>query len=94
MARANWIDDDNHPDLEAHVGQLEHFAAALADGKVDAAELATQADNLKAAMRAVEGDLTDDQHAKVTKLLAETVAFAVMQVLHDMAQAKVAAAVK
>ncbi len=94
MARANWIDDDNHPDLEAHVGQLEHFAAALADGKVDAAELATQADNLMAAMRAVEGDLTDDQHAKVTKLLAETVAFAVMQVLHDMAQAKVAAAVK
>lgn len=94
MARANWIDDDNHPDLEAHVGQLEHFTAALADGKVDAAELATQADNLKAAMRAVEGDLTDDQHAKVTKLLAETVAFAVMQVLHDMAQAKVAAAVK
>ncbi len=94
MARANWIDDDNHPDLEAHVGQLEHFAAALADGKVDAAELATQADNLKAAMRTVEGDLTDDQHAKVTKLLAETVAFAVMQVLHDMAQAKVAAAVK
>lgn len=94
MARASWIDDDNHPDLEAHVGQLEHFAAALADGKVDAAELATQADNLKAAMRAVEGDLTDDQHAKVTKLLAETVAFAVMQVLHDMAQAKVAAAVK
>jgi hypothetical protein len=74
--------------------QPGHFAAALADGKVDAAELATQADNLKAAMRAVEGDLTDDQHAKVTKLLAETVAFAVMQVLHDMAQAKVAAAVK
>ncbi len=94
MARANWIDDDNHPDLEAHVSQLEHFTAALADGKVDAAELATQADNLRTAMRAVEGDLTDDQHAKVTKLLAETVAFTVMQVLHDMAQAKVAAAVK
>jgi hypothetical protein len=66
----------------------------MADGVVDAAELATQEDNLKAAMRAVEGQLTDDQHAKVTKLLAETCAYAVMQVLHDMAQAKVAAAVK
>ena len=42
MARANWIDDDNHPDLDAHVGQLEHFAKAIADGAIDAAELATQ----------------------------------------------------
>lgn len=89
MPRANWIDDDNHADLDEHVAQLEHFTQALADGNVDAAELATQEQNLKAAMRAVEGDLSDDQHAKVTKLLAETVAYTVMQVLHDMAKAKV-----
>ena len=94
MARANWIDDDNHPDLEAHVSQLEHFANAIADGQVDADELARQEENLKNAMRAVEGTLSDDQHAAVTKLLAETCAYAVMQVLHDMAQAKVRAAVK
>lgn len=41
MARANWMDDDNHPNLEAHVGLLEHFTAALADGVVDEQELAT-----------------------------------------------------
>ncbi len=91
MARASWIDDDNHPDLDAHVAQLEHFTAAMADGVVDAAELATQEDNLKAAMRAVESTLSDEQHAAVTKLLAETCAYAVMQVLHDMVQAKAAA---
>ncbi len=94
MARANWIDDDNHPDLDAHVQQLEHFTASIADGVIDAKELATQEDNLKAAMRAVEGQLSDAQHALVTKLLAETCAYAIMQVLHDMAQAKVQAAIK
>lgn len=89
MARANWIDDDNHPDLEAHVGQLEHFTAALADGVVDEKELATQEDNLKAAMRAIEATLSDEQHAQVTKLMAEVAAYSVMQILHDMAQTKV-----
>lgn len=94
MARASWIDDDNHPDLDAHVAQLEHFANAIADGVVDAGELATQEDNLKSAMRAVEAQLSDEQHAAVTKLLAETCAYAVMQVLHDMAKAKVSRAIK
>lgn len=94
MARANWIDDDNHPDLDAHVGQLEHFASAIADGNVDAAELERQQANLCDAMRAVESDLTDEQHAKVTKLLAELAAYTVMQMMHDLAQAKVQRAIK
>ena len=94
MARANWIDDDNHPYLDAPVGQLEHFAQAIADGVVDAAELAKQEANLTAAMRAVEGSLSDEQHAKVTTLLAEVAAYTVMQMMHDMAQAKVQRAVK
>ncbi|HVK76162.1 MAG TPA: hypothetical protein VM734_22705 [Kofleriaceae bacterium] len=94
MARANWIDDDNHPDLDAHVAQLEHFTQSIADGVIDASELAKQQENLKAAMRAVEGSLSDDQHAKVTKLLAELTAYTVMQVLHDMAAAKVERAIR
>ena len=28
MARASWIDDDHHPDLDAHMAQLEHFATS------------------------------------------------------------------
>ena len=88
MGRANWISDDSHPDLDAHVEHLEHFAQALADGVVDAGELAKQEQNLVAAMRAVESELSDSQHAKVTRLLAELTAYNVMQVLHDMAEAK------
>lgn len=89
MARANWLNDESTPDLDAHVSQLEHFAAALADGVVDSSELAKQEQNLVAAMRAVESTLSDDQHAKVTALLAELTAYNVMQVLHDMAAARV-----
>jgi mannose/fructose-specific phosphotransferase system component IIA len=89
MARANWLNDESTPDLDAHVSQLEHFAAALADGVVDSGELVKQEQNLVAAMRAVESTLSDDQHAKVTALLAELTAYNVMQVLHDMAAARV-----
>ena len=88
MARPSWIDDDSHPDLEAHVGKLEHFSASLADGVIDAGELATQESNLVHAMRAVEGSLSDDQHAKVTKLLAELTAYSVMQTMHELMTAR------
>lgn len=94
MARASWIDDDSNPHLDDHVQQLEHFTNSIADGVVDEAELAKQEQNLVAAMRAVEGQLSDELHGKVTKLLAELTAYTVMQVLHDMARAKVHAALK
>ncbi|MCP4446041.1 MAG: hypothetical protein GY811_11950 [Myxococcales bacterium] len=85
MARANWIDDDNHPDLDEHVGQLEHFVASIADGVVDKDELAKQEGNLVAAMKAAEATLNDEQHALVTKLLVELTAYNVMGALHEMA---------
>jgi hypothetical protein len=94
MARTSWIDADNHPDIDAHVSQLDHFTQAIADGAVDTAELAKQEQNLLAAMRAVEKDLTDEQHAKVTKLLAELAAYSVMELLHEMTQAKLQRAIK
>lgn len=93
MARASWINDDSHPDLEAHVEKLDHFAQSLADGVIDATELATQEKNLVAAMRAVEGTLSDEQHGKVTHLLAELTAYSVMRTLHEMVQARVQQAV-
>jgi hypothetical protein len=93
MARASWISDDSHPDLDAHVDKLEHFAASLADGVIDDHELATQEANLVAAMKAVEGGLSDEQHAQVTKLLAELTAYSVMRTLHEMAHARVHKAV-
>jgi hypothetical protein len=93
MARASWINDDTTPDLDAHVGQLEHFTQSIADGEIDAQELATQEQNLVSAMKAVESSLDDEQHAKVTRLLAEVAAYTVMRTLHEMAQARVQNAV-
>jgi hypothetical protein len=89
MARASWLDDDSHPDLDAHVESLDHFAASLADGAIDTHELTTQEANLTAAMQAVESSLSDDQHAKVTKLLAELTAYSVMRTMHELAQARI-----
>lgn len=89
MARASWISDDSHPDLDAHVDGLDHFAASLADGVIDDQELATQEANLVAAMKAVESSLSDEQHAKITKLLAELTAYSVMRTLHEMAHARI-----
>ena len=94
MARASWIDDDSNPALDAHVAKLEHFSSSLADGKIDTTELEQQEQNLVAAMRAVEPNLDDAMHGKVTKLLAELTAYTVMQVLHDMAKAKVQRSIK
>lgn len=91
MARTSWIDADSNPDLDAHVAQLEHFTASMADGNIDAGELERQEQNLVAAMRAVEGSLSDDQHAKVTRVLAELTAYSVMRTLHDLAAARVRA---
>jgi len=93
MARASWINDDTTPDLDAHIGQLEHFTQSIADGVIDAQELATQEQNLVAAMQAVEGSLDDALHAKVTRLLAEVAAYAVMRTLHEMTQARVQGAI-
>jgi hypothetical protein len=94
MARASWINDESHPDLDAQVNNLDHFTQSLADGVIDAGELATQEKNLVAGMKAVEGALDDATHAKVTKLLAELTAYSVMRTLHEMMQARVQKAVK
>jgi hypothetical protein len=89
MARTSWITADSNPDLDAHVAQLEHFTQSLADGVVTSDELEKQEANLVAAMRIVEASLTDDQHAKVTKLLAELTAYSVMRTLKELTAAHV-----
>jgi hypothetical protein len=93
MARTSWINDESTPDLDAQVGKLEHFTQSIADGVIDAKELATQEKNLVSAMKAVEGTLDDAQHSAVTKLLAELTAYSVMRTLHEMTQARVQQAV-
>lgn len=89
MARISWVDADSNPDLDAHVAQLEHFTNSMSDGVIDKNELEKQENNLVAAMRAVESSLNDEQHAKVTKLLAELTAYSVMRTLHELTAASV-----
>jgi tape measure domain-containing protein len=86
MARINWLDEETElPALDEHVQQLEHFTQSLADGEVDADELAKQNQAVVAAMKAVQDELGDEQHAKVTKLLVELTALNIMQTLHELA---------
>ena len=89
MGRSSWIDDDNNPLLDEHVSRLDHFTQAMADGVISADELETQENLLVDAMRAIESELSDEQHHKITRLMAELAAYSVMQVLHSLAAARV-----
>ena len=93
MGRVSWLDEDTDlPLIDEHLQQLEHFTASLADGVVDSAELERQQHALIAAMKAVEAELDDEQHAKVTQLMVELTAFNVMSLLHEMAGGRVRSA--
>ena len=84
--RTNWLDDSMEiPALNERVQNLEHFTNSMADGVIDEEELQTQNENLVNAMKAVQDDLTDEQHDKVTTLLVELMAFSTMSTLHELA---------
>jgi len=83
--RINWLDEETElPALEEHVAKLKHFTDSMADGVIDDAELEGQNEAVVAAMRAVQDDLTDEQHEKVTTLLVETMALSIMSTLHQL----------
>jgi predicted transcriptional regulator len=85
VARTSWFDAKaEHPSIQEQVSRLESFTDALADGVVTAQELSGQEQRLMAAMKAVEAELSDDLHAKVTKVLVELTAYDVMRVLHEL----------
>jgi hypothetical protein len=85
MARTSWFDDKaEHPVIQERVTQLESFTNALADGVVTAQELADQEARLVAAMKSLELDLNDAQHAKATTVLVEMTAYNVMRLLHEL----------
>lgn len=88
MPRVSWLNDDNAPQLDERAQRLEHFATSMADGVIDKDELQKQEENLVAAMKAVESDLSDELHEKVTTLLVELTAFNVMSILHELASAR------
>jgi hypothetical protein len=89
MARVSWLDEDNVPMIDEHVAQLESFTDALADGIVDKDEVERQQTSLIAAMKAVESELSDELHDKVTRLMVELTAFNTLTVLHELAVERV-----
>ena len=85
MARMNWFDEStHHAVIDEQVGKLESFADAMADGIIEKQELERQELALVAVMEEVEGQLSDAQHAAVTRLLVELSAYNVMRTLHEL----------
>jgi hypothetical protein len=85
MARASWFDDKaEHPVIQDRLMKLDSFTSALEDGVVSKQELNGQEQRLVAAMKKVEGELSDDQHSSVTTLLIEMTAYNVMRLLHEL----------
>jgi hypothetical protein len=85
MARTSWLDDKaEHPLMHEQISKLDSFTSALADGVVTKQELANQEQRLVSAMKTLESQLSDDQHAKVTTVLVELTAYNVMRLLHEL----------
>jgi len=85
MARTSWLDDKaEHPLIQEQIQKLDSFTSAMADGVISKQELAGQEQRLIAAMKQVEAQLNDDQHARVTTLLVELTAYNVMRLLHEL----------
>ena len=85
MARTHWFDDSTHlPVIDEQAQKLDSFVQAMADGVIGKDELERQQESLIQVMKAVESDLTDEQHAKITQLLIELSAYNIMRLLQEL----------
>ena len=85
--RVQWLDDQAQtPVIDQHARKLTTFLEAVADGRIDAAELKAQEERVVALMRRIEPRLDDALHAEVTALLCELTAYDLMQMLSQMQQ--------
>jgi hypothetical protein len=85
MKRVDWFDEKTHvPVIDEQVQKLTTFVDAMADGVIDHDELEKQQSSVIEAMKAVEADLNDEQHAKITRLLVELSAYNIMRLLHEL----------
>jgi len=83
MARKSWLDEKGESTLiDDYAQQTTSFIEAMADGKIDDNEIASQEAKLVELMKKIEPKLDDAQHAEITELLCELSAFNVMQMLH------------
>jgi hypothetical protein len=85
VRRTSWFDEKaEHPLVQEQVTKLESFTAAMADGMVSKQEVTGQEQRLVAAMKELEPELSDEQHAKVTTVLVELTAYNVMRLLNEL----------
>jgi hypothetical protein len=85
MTRISWFDEKtNVPVIDEQAHKLSAFVDAMADGLIDDTELEKQQASVVAAMKAVEGELSDQQHEKVTRLMVELSAYNIMRLLHEL----------
>jgi hypothetical protein len=89
MKRVDWFDEKTHvPVIDDQVQKLSAFVDAMADGVIDNSELEKQQASVIEAMKAVEAELNDEQHAKITRLLVELSAYNIMRLLHELQQTR------
>jgi hypothetical protein len=94
MTRVSWFDEKTHvPVIDEQVKNLSAFVDAMADGVIDEAELDKQQVSVVEAMTAVESDLNDEQHAKVTRLMVELSAYNIMRLLHELQKSRLERAI-
>lgn len=87
--KSHWLDENtDEPMIAEQAQRLESFLAAMADGRVDEAELQAQQQRLVQLMREVEPLLDEKLHAKVTQLLCELTAYDIMHTVYTMQQAR------
>jgi hypothetical protein len=87
--RKSWLDDKtNEPLIDQYAKQTGAFIDAMADGRVDAAEVEIQEQRLTALMKEIEPQLDDATHEKVTRLLCELSAYNLMQFLHTIHESR------
>jgi hypothetical protein len=88
-AGSAWFDGASSALLIAEQAKrLESFLAALADGRIDDAEMQAQEARLVNVMKEVEPLLDEKLHAKVTALLVELTAYDMMQALYAVQQSR------
>ena len=88
-ATSAWLDAAGHASLIAEKAEkTEAFVEAMADGRIDPAEVAAQENRLVALMQEVEPQLSPQLHAKVTDLLCELTVYNFMQAMSWLHEAK------
>lgn len=87
--KSAWFDEAmQSPIIAEKAKRAESFLSAMADGKIDDAEIEAQENRLVALMKTIEPKLDADLHAQVTELLCELTVYDFMQAVRSMQTAR------